>query len=57
VRGDWIGPVHALLEIGIFRRCLKIAPTEGLRVDKEGILVWVPRMTWRRILELFGGVR
>jgi hypothetical protein len=42
VRGDWIGPVHCVIRDRYFQKVLKIAPTEGLRVDKEGILVWVP---------------
>jgi hypothetical protein len=24
------------------QKVLKIAPTEGMKIDKEGILVWVP---------------
>ncbi|KAF4634060.1 hypothetical protein G7Y89_g4066 [Cudoniella acicularis] len=42
VRGDWIGPVHCVIKDRYFQKILKIAPTEGIRVDKEGLLIWVP---------------
>ncbi|KAH6678509.1 Gryzun, putative trafficking through golgi-domain-containing protein [Halenospora varia] len=42
VRGDWIGPVHCVIKDRYFQKVLKIAPTEGMRGDKEGILIWVP---------------
>lgn len=42
LRGDWIGPIHCVIKDKYFQKVLKIAPSEGLRVDKEGILVWVP---------------
>ncbi len=42
VRGEWIGPVHCVIRDRYFQKVLKIAPTEGMRVDKEGILIWVP---------------
>jgi len=42
VRGDWIGPIRCLIRDKYFQKVLKIAPTEGMKVDKEGILVWVP---------------
>jgi hypothetical protein len=42
VKGEWIGPVHCVIRDRYFQKVLKIAPTEGMRVDKEGILLWVP---------------
>lgn len=41
-RGDWIGPVRCEVRDRYFQKVLRIAPTEGLRADKEGLLVWVP---------------
>jgi hypothetical protein len=42
VKGDWIGPVRCVIKDRYFQKILKIAPTEGIRSDKEGLLVWVP---------------
>ncbi|KUJ20572.1 uncharacterized protein LY89DRAFT_610816 [Mollisia scopiformis] len=42
VRGDWIGPIHCVIRDRYFQKVLKIAPTDGLKQDKEGLLVWVP---------------
>jgi len=42
VRGEWVGPIHCVIQDRYFQKVLKIAPTEGMRLDKEGILVWVP---------------
>jgi len=42
VRGEWIGPIHCVIRDRYFQKVLKIAPTEGMKVEKEGILVWVP---------------
>jgi hypothetical protein len=42
VRGEWIGPVQCVVRDRYFQKVLKIAPTEGMRLDKEGILIWVP---------------
>ncbi|KAE8453746.1 hypothetical protein EG329_009257 [Mollisiaceae sp. DMI_Dod_QoI] len=42
VRGDWIGPIHCVIRDRYFQKVLKIAPTEGLKSDKDGLLVWVP---------------
>jgi trafficking protein particle complex subunit 11 len=42
VRGEWVGPIHCVIRDRYFQKVLKIAPTEGMRLDKEGILVWVP---------------
>lgn len=42
IRGDWIGPIQCVIKDRYFQKVLKIAPTEGMKVDKEGILVWVP---------------
>jgi len=41
-RGDWIGPVRCVIRDRYFQKILKIAPTEGVRIDKEGIFVWAP---------------
>ena len=42
VRGEWVGPVQCVIRDRYFQKVLKIAPTEGMRVEKEGLLVWVP---------------
>lgn len=42
VRGDWVGPIHCVIRDKYFQKVLKIAPTEGMKQDKEGLLVWVP---------------
>jgi hypothetical protein len=42
IRGDWIGPIHCVIRDRYFQKVLKIAPTEGMKVDKEGLLLWVP---------------
>lgn len=42
VRGDWIGPIRCIIRDRYFQKVLKIAPTEGMKLDKDGILLWVP---------------
>jgi hypothetical protein len=42
IRGDWIGPIRCTIKDRYFQKTLKIAPTEGMKADKEGILIWVP---------------
>jgi hypothetical protein len=42
VRGEWIGPVQCVIRDRYFQKVLKIVPTEGMRGDKEGLMVWVP---------------
>jgi len=42
IRGEWIGPIHCVIRDRYFQKVLKVAPTEGMKVDKEGILIWVP---------------
>lgn len=42
LRGDWVGPIHCVIRDKYFQKVLKIAPTEGMKQDKEGLLVWVP---------------
>jgi hypothetical protein len=42
IRGDWIGPINCVIKDRYFQKTLKIAPTEGMKMDKEGILIWVP---------------
>ena len=41
-RGDWIGPINCVIRDRYFQKVLKIAPTEGMKVGKEGLLIWVP---------------
>ena len=41
-RGDWIGPIRCVILDRYFQKVLKIAPTEGMRMDKDAIFVWVP---------------
>lgn len=42
VRGAWIGPIRCVIRDRYFQKLLKIAPTEGMKLDKEGIIIWVP---------------
>jgi hypothetical protein len=41
-RGDWLGPIRCVIRDRYFQKVLKIAPTEGMRLDKDAIFVWVP---------------
>ncbi|KAI5866212.1 Gryzun, putative trafficking through golgi-domain-containing protein [Durotheca rogersii] len=41
VRGAWVRPTLVVRD-KYFQKILKIIPTEGMKSDKEGILVWVP---------------
>jgi hypothetical protein len=42
VRGEWIRPVLVVRD-RYFQKVLRVVPaSEGLRADKEGVLVWVP---------------
>ena len=41
-RGDWIGPIRCVIKDRYFQKMLKIAPTEGMRLDKDAIFFWVP---------------
>ncbi|TAQ89462.1 hypothetical protein B7494_g2219 [Chlorociboria aeruginascens] len=40
VRG-WIG-IHCVIRDRYFQKILKIAPTEGMKIDKDGLFIWVP---------------
>ncbi|TGO69744.1 hypothetical protein BOTNAR_0007g00250 [Botryotinia narcissicola] len=42
VIGEWIGPIRCVIRDRYFQKVLKIAPTEGMKSDKEGLLIWVP---------------
>lgn len=42
VRGEWVGPVQCVIRDRYFQKVLRIAPTEGMKSEKEGILLWVP---------------
>ncbi|KAA8566792.1 hypothetical protein EYC84_009892 [Monilinia fructicola] len=42
IRGDWIGPIRCVIRDTYFQKVLKIAPTEGMKSEKEGLLIWVP---------------
>ncbi|KAI1482141.1 Gryzun, putative trafficking through golgi-domain-containing protein [Daldinia eschscholtzii] len=41
VRGAWIRPTLVVRD-KYFQKVLKIIPTEGMKNDREGVLVWVP---------------
>ncbi|CAJ2505284.1 Uu.00g126780.m01.CDS01 [Anthostomella pinea] len=41
VRGAWIRPTLVVRD-KYFQKVLKIIPTEGMKSDKDGVLVWVP---------------
>lgn len=42
IRGDWVGPIRCIIKDRYFQKILKIAPTEGMKADKEGLVIWVP---------------
>ncbi|RDW72025.1 hypothetical protein BP5796_08059 [Coleophoma crateriformis] len=42
VSGDWLGPVRCIIRDRYFQKVLKIAPTEGMKIEKDGMLIWVP---------------
>ncbi|KAJ2904695.1 hypothetical protein MKZ38_007437 [Zalerion maritima] len=44
VRGAWIR-LGLTVKDKYFQKVLRILPTEGMNVDKEGVLVWVPEET------------
>ncbi|TDZ33889.1 Trafficking protein particle complex subunit 11 [Colletotrichum spinosum] len=41
VRGDYIRP-SLVVRDKYFQKVLRIIPTEGMKIDKEGLLVWIP---------------
>ena len=41
VRGAWLRP-GLMVRDKYFQKVLRILPTEGIKMDKEGILIWVP---------------
>ncbi len=41
VRGAWIKP-GLVVRDKYFQKVLRIMPTEGLRLDKDGFMIWVP---------------
>ena len=41
VRGDYIRP-GLVVRDKYFQKVLRIIPTEGMKIDKDGLLVWVP---------------
>ncbi|GKT57837.1 glutathione transferase omega-1 [Colletotrichum tofieldiae] len=41
VRGDFIRPTLVVRD-KYFQKVLRIIPTEGMKIDKEGLLVWIP---------------
>lgn len=41
VRGTWIRPTLVVRD-KYFQKVLKVIPTEGIKSDKDGILLWVP---------------
>ncbi|KAI1337021.1 Gryzun, putative trafficking through golgi-domain-containing protein [Xylariaceae sp. FL0016] len=41
VRGAWMRPTLVVRD-KYFQKVLKIIPTEGIKSDKEGVLLWVP---------------
>ncbi|CAK7200039.1 hypothetical protein SEUCBS139899_002727 [Sporothrix eucalyptigena] len=41
VRGAWIRP-GLVVRDKYFQKVLRILPTEGMKMDKDGILIWVP---------------
>jgi len=41
IAGDWIQP-NFIVRDRYFQKILKVIPTDGMKADKKGILVWVP---------------
>lgn len=42
VQGDYIRPGLTVRD-KYFQKVLRVIPTEGMKIDKDGLLVWVPR--------------
>lgn len=43
VRGVWVRPGLTVRD-RYFQKTLRVIPTQGMKIDKEGFLVWVPEM-------------
>lgn len=41
IRGDYIRPTLVVRD-KYFQKVLRIIPTEGMKIDKDGLLVWIP---------------
>ncbi|OBT69351.1 hypothetical protein VE03_01068 [Pseudogymnoascus sp. 23342-1-I1] len=41
VRGEWVRPQLVVTD-RYFQKVLKVAPGDGMKGDKEGILIWIP---------------
>ncbi|KFX91527.1 hypothetical protein V490_05858 [Pseudogymnoascus sp. VKM F-3557] len=41
VRGEWVRPQLVVTD-RYFQKVLKVAPGDGMKSDKEGILIWIP---------------
>ncbi len=41
VRGAWIKP-GLVVRDKYFQKVLRIMPTEGMRLEKDGFMIWVP---------------
>lgn len=41
VRGEWVKPALVVRD-KYFQKVLRVIPTEGMKLDKDGFLVWVP---------------
>ena len=42
VKGEWCGPVNVVVRDRYFQKVLRVLGCEGVRVEKEGLMVWVP---------------
>lgn len=42
VRGEWCGPVNVVVRDRYFQKVLRVLGCEGVKVEKEGLMVWVP---------------
>lgn len=42
-RGKWLGPIQCIIRDRYFQKVLRIIPTDGMMIDKEGIMIWIPK--------------
>ncbi|POS87893.1 hypothetical protein EPUL_000401 [Erysiphe pulchra] len=42
-RGKWLGPIQCVIRDRYFQKVLRIIPTDRMAIDKEGIMIWIPK--------------
>ncbi|KHJ31183.1 putative glutathione transferase omega-1 protein [Erysiphe necator] len=43
VRGKWLGPIQCVIRDRYFQKVLRVIPSDGMMIDKEGIMIWIPK--------------